>query len=70
MTRAQIFAAFKAAGVITNDGLAMRKDEEVEQLYFTWLKADSPRGAHVRIDFATLYIIDPPDSNEPPELET
>lgn len=68
MTRAQIFAAFKTAGVVTNDGLAFRTDEQLEQLYFTWMKAGSPRSAHVRIDFATLYLVEPID--EAPELET
>lgn len=68
MTRAQIFDAWKAADVVPSDGLAFRTDEQVEQLYFTWLKAGSPQGAHVRIDFATIYLVEPIDAA--PDLET
>lgn len=68
MTRAEIFKQWDAAGVVTNAGLAMRTDEQVEQLYFTWEKAGSPRGAHVRIDFLTAYVVEPID--DAPELET
>lgn len=76
MTRAQIFAEWKAAGVVTNDGLSMRTDEQVEQLYFTWVKAGSPRGAHVSIDFASQYFVDASIYttslviDDAPELET
>lgn len=63
LTRMKIFDTFAAAHVVTDDGLAFRTDEFIEQLYFTWLRQGSPQ--YARVSSAGVVA-----GNEPPELET